>query len=71
MVERDFPHWERLLFRDYLIAHPPIARQYEQLKLELATQHAHNREAYTHAKTDFIVRVTMEARRWAQASRTQ
>ncbi len=70
MVEHDFPHWERLLFRDYLIAHPPIARRYEQLKLELATQHAHDREAYTQAKTGFVVWVTTEARRWAEASRT-
>jgi hypothetical protein len=24
-------HWERLLFRDYLIAHPQAARAYERL----------------------------------------
>lgn len=27
MVESDFEHWDRLLFRDYLIKHPKTARE--------------------------------------------
>src|SRR5262245_9176209 len=34
MVEADFTeHWDRLLFRDYLIEHPLVAKDYECLKL--------------------------------------
>ncbi|MEW5976792.1 MAG: GrpB family protein [Acidobacteriota bacterium] len=36
MVERHFAgHWERLLFRDYPIEHPKVAREYEALKRSL------------------------------------
>ena len=27
MVEADFEHWNRLLFRDYLIEHPAVAEE--------------------------------------------
>lgn len=61
MVERDFPHWERLLFRDYLRNHPDAAGEYQQLKLYLAQQHGQDRIAYTEAKTAFIVATTQKA----------
>ena len=64
MVEREFTdHWDRLLFRDYLIAHPLVAREYEALKLNLALRFANDRVGYANAKSDFIVRVTGEAKR--------
>ncbi len=64
MVERDFTtHWERLLFRDYLIAQPEVAAAYDRLKRELAASFPADREGYTHAKGDFINRLTAEARR--------
>ena len=56
-------HWDRLLFRDYLIAHSQTAAEYEKLKLELASQHPNDRVKYTQLKTDFIVRVTELAKR--------
>ena len=62
MVESDFEQWDRLLFRDYLIERPDIAREYETLKLSLAHDYAKDRTAYTEAKTEFIVRVTEEAK---------
>ncbi|MGZ8797350.1 MAG: GrpB family protein [Thermoanaerobaculia bacterium] len=63
MVERGFTdHWDRLLFRDYLIAHPQVARDYETLKLHLASRFENDRVAYTHAKTAFIARFTAEAK---------
>jgi len=65
MIEADFPNWEALHFRDYLIAHPDVAQEYLRLKLELATAHAHDREAYTHGKSDFIARVMPDALRAA------
>jgi GrpB-like predicted nucleotidyltransferase (UPF0157 family) len=65
MVEACFvEHWDRLLFRDYLIAHPRLAREYQELKLRLAAAHPNDRVAYTEGKTGFIVRLTAEARRF-------
>jgi len=64
MVERHFTeHWDRLLFRDYLIEHPEVAKEYAGLKARLASASAKDRLAYTRGKTEFITRVTEEARR--------
>lgn len=51
-----------LYFRDYLNEHSQIAKAYEQLKLELWKQYEHNRDGYTNAKTDFIMKWTCEAK---------
>jgi GrpB-like predicted nucleotidyltransferase (UPF0157 family) len=64
MVESDFEHWDRLLFRDYLIEHPDIARGYEALKLRLAREYPNDRIAYTKAKTEFIARMTQAAKEY-------
>jgi GrpB-like predicted nucleotidyltransferase (UPF0157 family) len=66
MIESDFEHWDRLLFRDYLIAHPETAREYEALKLRLAVNHPNDRMAYTNGKTEFVVRVTQIAKEYYQ-----
>lgn len=64
MVESHFgEHWDRLLFRDYLIEHPQVAREYEALKLRVASDSPRDRVAYTRGKTEFITRVTEEAKR--------
>lgn len=64
MVEGDFrEHWDRLLFRDYLIERPEVAQEYESLKYRLASVAAADRVAYTRAKTEFIVKVTEHAKR--------
>lgn len=64
MVERQFTeHWDRLLFRDYLVEHAEVARGYEALKLRLASASPRDRVAYTRGKTDFIERVTELAKR--------
>ena len=57
-------HWDRLLFRDYLIEHPEVAKEYEGLKARLASASPRDRVAYTRGKTDFIVRVTLQAKRY-------
>ena len=64
MVEADFEHWERLLFRDYLIEHPEIAREYQELKYRLLKQFSNDRVAYTQGKTEFIERIMREAKRY-------
>jgi len=62
MVASNFEHWDRLLFRDYLIRHGEVAREYEELKRDLAARHDRDRVAYTEAKTRFIVAATERAR---------
>jgi GrpB-like predicted nucleotidyltransferase (UPF0157 family) len=57
MIEKDFEHWDRLLFRDYLIRHPETARAYGELKLRLARQFPRDRVAYTEGKNNFIEKV--------------
>src|SRR6516164_8700817 len=59
MVEPDFEeHWDRLLFRDYLIEHPRVAREYQELKFRLAAAYPNDRVAYTKGKTEFVLSVT-------------
>lgn len=62
MVERHFEHWDRLLFRDYLIQHPDVAGEYQRLKQHLAAEHPNDRVAYTKGKTDFILMVMKKAK---------
>ncbi|SKC79046.1 GrpB family protein [Maledivibacter halophilus] len=54
--------WDELYFRDYLIAHPDVAKEYGKLKVELKKKYEHDRDGYTYAKTDFIRKVTKLAR---------
>jgi len=64
VVEPQFAeHWDRLLFRDILIERPDLAREYERLKLRLASASPKDRVAYTRGKTDFVRRVTALAKR--------
>lgn len=58
MVEARFEHWDRLLFRDYLIERPEIAKEYGDPKRGLSEKYRGDRVAYTRAKTDFIVCIT-------------
>lgn len=62
MVEAHFEHWDRLLFRDYLIDHPAVAAEYGALKQRLAVEHPNDRVAYTRGKTAFVMRVTALAK---------
>lgn len=43
-----------IVFRDYLIAHPEIAKEYEKLKLSLFSEYKHDRDGYTEAKSEFV-----------------
>jgi GrpB-like predicted nucleotidyltransferase (UPF0157 family) len=64
MVESQFEHWDRLLFRDYLIEHPDLAMEYGDLKMRLSGAHQNDRLVYTQAKSEFIRQVTEEAKRY-------
>jgi GrpB-like predicted nucleotidyltransferase (UPF0157 family) len=63
MVELASEFWQRhLLFRDFLRDHPQVAREYDQLKRELAARYGSDRVGYTEAKTPFIRSVEARAR---------
>lgn len=47
-----------LSFRDYMNAHPALAKEYEKLKLSLWKKYEHNRDAYTDAKSAFVKKYT-------------
>ncbi|MDR2949167.1 MAG: GrpB family protein [Prevotella sp.] len=55
--------WDELYFRDYLLTHPDVAREYGMLKLKLQEIYKHDRDGYTQAKSDFIKEVTNRARK--------
>ncbi|WP_437675925.1 GrpB family protein [Sorangium sp. So ce131] len=58
VVVLDGPEWRRRLrFRDVLRSDAELAKRYALLKEELAAQHRTDREAYTRAKTDFVLSV--------------
>jgi GrpB-like predicted nucleotidyltransferase (UPF0157 family) len=62
MVELDSDFWRsHLLFRDYLRQHPQAAKEYENLKMELAQKYKDNREAYTEGKAVFIENILVLA----------
>jgi GrpB-like predicted nucleotidyltransferase (UPF0157 family) len=63
MVEGSFTeHWDRLLFRDYLIDHPQVATEYETLKLRLSEASPNDRVTYTTGKTKFVMEITKRAK---------
>jgi len=68
MVEADFEHWDRLLFKDYLIEFPEVAQEYGALKMRVSETHGNDRVAYTEAKTEFVVRVTSTAKAYYEKS---
>lgn len=61
-LETGSSEWERLLFRDYLIAHPEVAAEYAALKQRIAAELPDDRVAYAQAKGNFIERVMRLAR---------
>lgn len=63
MAPKDDGFWDRLYFRDYLIANPSIASEYAELKKDLASKYEHDRDGYTEAKTEFIEKMTRIAKR--------
>jgi len=52
---------KQVLFRDYLRAHADAAREYEELKRELAVRYARDIEAYANAKSDFVQSILRSA----------
>jgi GrpB-like predicted nucleotidyltransferase (UPF0157 family) len=56
------PEWRRRLrFRDALRSNAELAQRYAILKQQLAAQHGADREAYTHAKSEFVRAIASDA----------
>lgn len=54
--------WSELYFRDYLIAYPNVAAEYGKIKLALLQNFEHDRDGYTKAKSDFILKYSKIAK---------
>ncbi len=53
-----------LAFRDYLVAHPDLAKAYEAEKLRAASVRSDDANAYNAEKNDWIKRVEQDALTW-------
>lgn len=63
IMEPSSPRWRnRLLFRDYLRAHPDAARTYAKLKRDLAAAVKDDIAAYRTAKDGFVAEIVARAR---------
>lgn len=61
----DDPHVVRhLAFRDYLIAHPDVAADYQRIKRDAVSQADNSIERYMALKSDFIKHYEQEALNW-------
>ncbi|UOQ84421.1 GrpB family protein [Gracilibacillus salinarum] len=64
ICEYNSKEWEeKLLFRDHLMQHPVVTKEYELLKEELAEKYKFDRLVYTKMKEPFIKRVILKAKR--------
>ncbi|MDM5152764.1 GrpB family protein [Bacillus sp. DX1.1] len=59
---RYYHNWNELYFRDYLIEHEEVAKEYGKLKLGLIEEYEHDRDGYTDAKSNFILKHTEKAK---------
>lgn len=53
---------DELYFRDYMSDNPIVAKQYEALKLSLWDKYKYDRDGYTNAKSEFILKYTETAK---------
>ncbi|MDE6275710.1 MAG: GrpB family protein [Clostridia bacterium] len=53
---------DEIYFKDFLNDHPDVAKQYEELKLQLWKTYEHDRDAYTQAKSEFVNKYTQLAK---------
>jgi GrpB-like predicted nucleotidyltransferase (UPF0157 family) len=70
MIESHFEHWDRLLFRDYLIEFPEVAAEYQKIKCQLSEKYKKDRIEYTEGKTEFIVKTTKLAKEYYSKNKT-
>ncbi len=62
VVENDHHEWKtHILFRDYLKSNSKVAKEYSNLKIELAKKYEFDREKYTEGKSEFIQKIIEKA----------
>lgn len=61
---------DEIIFRDYLLTHREIAKEYESIKLSLLPKFRHDRDGYTEAKTEFVRKITLLAKQKSQHTLT-
>lgn len=54
--------WDRVFFRDYLIDNKDVALEYKRLKQALSEKYKFDRVGYRIAKTEFVLKITEEAK---------
>lgn len=64
MAPKNHKIWDRIFFRDYLSENKEIAKQYEKLKIKLSETYKYDRVGYRIAKTEFIQKITEEAKQY-------
>lgn len=70
IYEQNHPDIARhLAFRDYLKAHPSIAKEYGNLKEELAKRYPFNIEAYINGKENLVLEIERKAVEWYNIER--
>jgi len=58
-------YWNKqIVFRDYLRTHPQDAKEYEELKVQLARQYPNDRAVYTSLKNPLITSILEKANSW-------
>ncbi len=63
MLEYNSEEWKNhIIFRDFLIKNPQIAKKYIQLKKELAKKFRNDRLSYSNGKSEFIEHILMMAK---------
>ncbi|HQM97372.1 MAG TPA: GrpB family protein [Clostridia bacterium] len=71
VVLSDSKEWINYInFRNYLNAKPAVAKQYEDLKINLMKRYKHNRLAYTEGKSELINRILKSAFSWSYLGKT-
>lgn len=58
--------WDRVFFRDYLKQYPDVAKEYETLKIDLASKFSRNKRSFQQGKTEFVTKITEQAKKEIQ-----
>jgi GrpB-like predicted nucleotidyltransferase (UPF0157 family) len=62
LTDKSTPYWDRqLAFRDYLLAHREIAKEYEVLKRSLIEHYPSGKDKYSYGKSEFVAAVLRKA----------
>ena len=56
-------NWNELYFRDYLMEHVEVAKEYSNLKVRLINDFKNDRNKYTDEKSEFVLKYSTIARR--------